>query len=61
MPYRGECGRCATVIFSAVERVGDVEVSAMLSHLWEGHADVVRQPSVVPLAELLRLVHVRME
>ena len=61
MPYRGECGQCAAVIFRAAERVGDVEVNAMLSHLWESHADVVRRPSVLALAELLRLVHVRME
>jgi hypothetical protein len=61
MPYRGECGRCGTVIFTAAKRVGDVEANAMLVHLWENHPDVVRQPGVLALAELLRLVHVRMD
>jgi hypothetical protein len=59
--YRGECGRCAAVIFHAVERVGDVEVNAMQAHVWENHPDLTHQPDVLPLADMLRIVHVRME
>ena len=44
----------------AAEKVGNVEVSAMLAHLWAAHPDIIRQPDVLPLAELLRHVHVRM-
>jgi hypothetical protein len=61
VPYRGECGRCGSVIFGAAERVREVEVDAMQAHLWESHPDISRPPSVLPLAQLLRVVHVRME
>jgi len=42
------------------ERVADPEITRMLRHLWTEHPDVLQDPAVLPLAELMRLVRVRM-
>ena len=58
--YRGMCGLCHAEVFTSAERVGDGEVSAILEHVWDMHPDVVQRPHVLPLGDLMRLVHVRM-
>ena len=53
------CALWAAHMFVA-ERIGDPEIGNMLRHLWAEHPDVLREPAVLPLAELMRLVRVRM-
>src|SRR4029077_16048515 len=57
--YRATCERCGADLF-VTERVGDPEIRSMLRHLWTADPDVVQEPAVLPLADLMRLVRVRM-
>jgi hypothetical protein len=51
--FRVTCERCGADLFVS-ERVGDPEITSMLRHLWTAHPDVLREPAVLPLAELIR-------
>ncbi len=53
------CERCGADLF-VTERVADPEITAILRHLWTAHPNLLREPTVLPLAALMQLVRVRM-
>ncbi len=53
--YRVTCERCGADPF-VTERVADAEITNMLRHLRTAHPDVLQEPAVLSLADLLRLV-----
>ncbi len=56
--YRVTCERCGADLF-VTERVADPEITAILRHLWTKHPNLPREPAVLPPAELMQLVRVR--
>ena len=59
-PYRVTCEGCAGDLF-VTEHVADPEpTNVVVWHLWAEHPDLLREPALLPLAELMRFVRVRM-
>jgi hypothetical protein len=51
------CADCGVHLFG-VTRLGDVQVGAVLEHLWSAHPSVVRRPRTLALDTLLSRVRI---